>query len=120
MERPGGRPNYRTGPEGQPIEVFYGKDSEGNLIEYEYYISEVDTIKHGRYDVYYEAGPKRFLVNFREGRRDEIKTSFPLQEGCDTGRCHEVAGKHDVDYWRNDKCVGTAPAICEGDEYDGY
>ena len=55
-------PGYSVwyGPEGQPIEVYYGKDSEGNRIEYEFYMSGPDTIKNRYYDVYYEEGPKRF------------------------------------------------------------
>ena len=121
MEYPNAAPTgVPIGPEGQPIEMYYGKDSEGNHIEYEFYMSGPDTIKHGDYDVYYEAGPKHFEIQFRKGKRDGFETSFPLHEGCDTGQCREVEGKHDVEFWRDDNCVGTGEAKCEGDEYDGY
>ena len=121
MENPNSyAPTPWTGPEGQPIEEYYGKDREGNRIMYQYYSSGADTVKHGDYTVFYEDGPKRYNVNFIEGKRDGFETSFPRHEGCDTGKCREVEGKHDVDFWRDDKCVGTGPAVCEGDEYDGY
>ena len=119
-------PGYSVwyGPEGQPIEVYYGKDSEGNRIEYEFYMSGPDTIKHGYYDVYYEEGPKRFEIRFLKGKRNGFERSYPLHEGCDTGEYGcvgpEVEGKHDVEFWQDDKCDATGEAMCEGDEYDGY
>ena len=34
-----------TGPEGQPLELYQGKDSAGNRIDYQFYVSGADTIK---------------------------------------------------------------------------
>ena len=42
------------GPEGQPLEVYQGKDSAGNRIEYQFYLRGDDTTKHGEYYVFYE------------------------------------------------------------------
>ena len=103
------------GPEGQSLEQYNGKDSEGNRIMYEFYLSGTDTVKHGDYWVYFDGGPERFAIAFREGKRHGIEISYVWQD-CSTEICRDIAGDFDTDYWQNDQCVRE----CEGDEYDGY
>ena len=107
------------GPEGQSLEEYNGKDSEGNRIMYEFYLSGADTVKHGDYWVYFDGGPERFWVEFREGKRHGFEKSYVWQD-CSTETCRDIAGDDDTDYWQNDKCVGQGYRKCEGDEYDGY
>ena len=113
------------GPEGQPLEEYYGKDSEGNRIMYEFYLSGADTVKHGDYWVYYENGDESYWIEFREGKRHGWSISYSLTE-CDEedseGRwqCRTIIDKWDRDYYINDTCVNHNDVECEGDEYDGY
>ncbi len=110
------------GPEGQRLEVHHGKDSKGDSITYQFYLSGPDTVKHGDYHVYYESGEFRNWIQFEEDKRHGLEVSYALLRGCNTccGQCRVIEGKDDTDFWRNGKCVGTGWRKCEGDEYDDY
>ena len=100
-----------TGPEGQPLELYQGKDSAGNRIDYQFYVSGADTIKHGSYHVYFENGDTSYSIGFKNGQRHGYSVTY---------------GTGDTDYYREDKCVNykhdalSSRVKCEGDEYADY
>ena len=99
------------GPEGQPLELYQGKDSAGNRIDYQFYVSGADTIKHGSYHVYFENGDTSYSIGFKNGQRHGYSVTY---------------GTGDTDYYREDKCVNykhdalSSRVKCEGDEYADY
>ena len=113
-----------TGPEGQPLELYQGKDSAGNRIDYQFYVSGADTIKHGDYNVYFENGDHSYSIGFKKGKRHEWSISYSLQKCVEDSKghmeCHTIIDKWDRDYYREDKCVNHNGAKCEGDEYSDY
>ena len=112
------------GPEGQPLDVYQGKDRRGNRIEYQFYLSGADTIKHGDYYVFYENGDVSHWIEFREGKRHGWAISYSLMECVEVSKgheeCRDLNDKEDTDYYRDDKCVNAKHAKCEGDEYEDF
>ncbi len=113
------------GPEGQPLDVYQDKDSKGNRIEYEFYISGTDTIKHGKYRVFYENGDTSYSITFREGKRNGLALSYTLTECVEDSKgnmeCRDLNNKQfDHDWYRDDKCVNKRNEKCEGDEYEDF
>ena len=115
------------GPEGQPLELYQGKDSAGNRIDYQFYVSGADTIKHGNYHVYFENGDTSYSIGFKKGKRHDWSISYSLQECVEVGDESEgcmvyqtIIDKWDRDYYREDECVNYNGAKCEGDEYSDY
>ena len=57
------------GPQVEQLQLNFGKYSVGNKVMHKFNFSCDDTVKHGNYYVYFEGGPERFYIEFRQGKR---------------------------------------------------
>ena len=123
------------GPEGQSLDTFRGTDSAGNRIEYEFYLSGTDTVKHGDYTVFFDDADMpdtegrysqeiSYWIEFRQGERNGWAISYSLQlcVGESKGRevCRDVISKWDRNYYRDGLCVSYNQTVCDGDEYEEF